>query len=123
MVTPVLKHIRMTNGAAFDSFVPEQADSFWLTLGLEIGTDDAEGADTFFLYITTPTALITSTARELTWPRHYLFVDRYNAEEIRNRINSKIAECARATFEETATALARFMHWEFEDYQPTELSR
>ncbi|MBW3086325.1 hypothetical protein KEM60_02538 [Austwickia sp. TVS 96-490-7B] len=50
--------------------------------------------------------------------RHRLVVERFDWPVLRSYIERHVRQCEGATWVEVAEKLARFGHWEFEDYQP-----
>jgi len=84
-----------------------------------IGIDGEEGGNDYSLTVGTPRAFDHSIQNSgPVWGRHYLIVNRYDPEQIRQYIDKKIVECERTTMEETYVVLSRYFQWEFEDYQP-----
>ncbi len=118
---PIIKYIEQ-NGYDLEAFSPEISENFWCLINLRIGSDIEEGTSDYHFQIGTPRAFDHAIQHEgPMWGRHYMIVNYFDAAEIRAAIEKKVAECARQTFEETLQVLARYFHWEFEDYQIMEL--
>ncbi len=52
--------------------------------------------------------------------RHFLFVDHYDYDAIRSRIEELCRTTSGRTWTEAAERLAKYGYWELEDYQPYE---
>lgn len=49
---------------------------------------------------------------------HYVIVNRFDWPTLRNYFDRLVAGIAGADWNEVATQLSRYGHWEFEDYTP-----
>jgi hypothetical protein len=85
---------------------------------LSIGTEDEDdcGHD-YSLTVCTPKWLVSNGMREgPVWGRHFLFIERYDYQEIIRSIKKMISENTRESPEKSLEIFGRFMLWEYEDY-------
>ena len=71
------------------------------------------------MLICTPRWLLEHVPKvRYVFARHYLIVDRYDYDLICACLEKKFYGVAGSTWSDVAERLARYGHWEFEDYQP-----
>lgn len=115
---PRLKVIFTHTGASLEDTAPEIPHNFHVLVHLTIGPDDQDGGHDYSLGVCTPTWLNhTGQHAGPIWGRHLLIVNEFDAGEIRKAIENMIVQCQRPDWAETASVLARYFAWEFEDYQ------
>jgi hypothetical protein len=115
----VLKDIDLGSPVGFEEFVPKDPNDFSVWITASVGPAEAEGADLFQLEVCTPSYIRNELlAGGGVWGRHKLLVDRYDPELIRKIIADRVDHCDGSNWVEVAERVARFAHWEFEDYQP-----
>lgn len=100
-----------------DSYFPDDPENFGMWLELKIGPTDAVGADDFRLFVCTP-CWLKNERRATQWGRHMLVVCEYDLDVIKTEIEQCIEKCIGASWTVTAQKIARFLAWEFEDFQP-----
>ena len=101
--------------------IPENPEQFRILVQAMIGVEDEEGEDSFDFLVCTPSWLANALQKEsYIWGRHYLFVPKYDYELILNTIKQLCDTIEASDWETAAQKLARYGHWEFEDYQEFE---
>ncbi|WP_183721850.1 Imm8 family immunity protein [Rhizobium sp. BK060] len=85
-----------------------------------IGIAGQEGAEIFSFEVSTPSWFAENRMDEPTFVRHWIFMDHYNPQALEALVRRTIADTEGETWNEIATKLARYMFWEYEDYQPFE---
>jgi hypothetical protein len=111
---------------SLDSFWPEDEECFgeWVTISVGIQGDD--GADNFNLFICSPDWLKQKNKSfdNDVWGLHKLILLKYNSESIQSCIKKKLDELSVRFSDNSEKDLmlkvARYAHWEFEDYVPYE---
>ena len=84
-----------------------------------IGPSGAEGEEAFDFEVCTPKWLTDNLADdEFRSGRHMLIVKEVNLEAVKKWISGLCAQTQGQNWNEIATTLSRYGHWEFEDYQP-----
>lgn len=90
---------------------------FSVVLRLEVGPDEGQGEESFDLTVCTG-GWLARQAREagMIDGRHHLIVATFDWARIRSYIQERVDACTGDSWDEIATQLSRFAHWEFEDY-------
>lgn len=84
-----------------------------------IGPEGENGSESFDFNVCTPKWLQQKLPpEEALFGRHKLIVLDYNRDRIIRKINHLCDRTLGSNWTEIATRLARYGHWEFEDYQP-----
>lgn len=115
-----LKYLHSPDIEDLDCYVPPDPSSFGFLLQAMFGAEGGPGEESFDMIVCTPAWLqieLTKFAGILSG-RHYLFVERYNINQIRQYLTNYAKQCEGKTWREVAEKLARFGKWEFEDYRP-----
>jgi hypothetical protein len=87
----------------------------------EIGPVDVEGGDTFSFEVCTPSGLARrfDAAGRPFWGRGKLIVRAFDPDSVEAALDQYVRSISGNDWGEVAGKLNRFMHWEFEDYQPS----
>lgn len=97
--------------------VPEESNSFIMSLTLTIGPTNEIGSNYFYVRVCTPEWLCKHQwLPELI--RHTLLVRKYDLDEITKTITDYIDQCEGDDWMEIAQKLSRVFAWEYEDYLP-----
>ena len=112
-------------GDLLESYWPDDEDCFFLWLTISIGIKGEEAATNYNLMVCTPDWLkleLKSSSAE--WGLHKLIVNRFDPDLIKEELHKKLetlliqfSDDDDITFSEK---IARYAHWEFEDYVPYE---
>jgi hypothetical protein len=94
---------------------PPDSDNCSVFIEVEIGPKGQEGTDIFSFEAVTPQYLIGKT--ETRWGRGYLIMDSFSWPGVEKAVQKLLSHCARQTWHETATEIARDLHWEFDNYR------
>lgn len=118
MPLPVeLKSLHSPDGD-WRAFRPDEADCFGFFLQVMVGPSESSGVESFDFTVCTPRWLqLRHREQGPVWGRGFLIVDGFHPVEIETEISTLIARCGGNTWEEFATRLSRYLHWEFADYQ------
>jgi hypothetical protein len=92
-------------------------EPFIVLFQAEFGVEGEVGQDTFNFTICNPQWISAHIGDGILVGRHYLIVAKFDLDEIVRFLERTGKECTGADWTEVATKLARFGHWEFEDYQ------
>lgn len=102
-----------------ESFWPEDANNFGLSVRLMIGVEDSPGAEAFDIVVCTPDWIQSQYADEkCVWGNYMLIVLEYDFSLIRKQIEDYIASCVGEDWLAIARKLSRIAAWEFDTYQP-----
>ena len=86
-----------------------------------VGPRSERGEESFSFLVCTPRWLADHLrANRPLFARHHLFVNRYDYDAIRGRIEELCSTTSGHNWTEAAERLARYGSWEFEDYHPYE---
>jgi hypothetical protein len=100
-----------------DAYAPEDPESFAINLNITVGEQDAPGGHVFSMTVCTPLWLARNMDLDEILPgRHYLFVRRYDIDEIDRFIREYVEDEEFETWDEAASYVGRLAKWEFEDY-------
>ena len=99
------------------TYVPEDRDNFGILVQVMAGPVGEPGEESFDVVVCTPSWLSGKLGpADIQMGRHYLLVKQYDYAKLRHFIERFAAQCAGATWQETALRLGRLGMWEFEDY-------
>lgn len=118
-MTATIKAFEISESADLNPshFKPDHAEDFICTFGLKIGPAGSDGAELFFVTVSTPTRLARLCEKDgYVWGRNHLVVPYFNLEKICSILNKFVDNCSGPTWEEISLKLARLGAWEFEDY-------
>ncbi len=103
-----------------DSYQPPVPDSFGILCRAEIGPDDSDGHEAFYVTVCSPRwlawATMTENAKGFEFVRHRLAVDRWDPSLFRRAISDLCIHTSGESWPDVAVKLSRYLHWEFEDY-------
>ena len=113
------------DGEALRDFRPEDAQRFRVTVTASIGPAGEEGAELFqFTVCSRLWFAEESLPKGFAFVRHTLLVERWDPELVEKAIRGLCQSRDSDGWNQVATSLSRFGHWEFEDYRPSaELDR
>lgn len=101
-----------------ERFAPSDPDSFVLAVAAHVGPVGEEGDELFYFTICTPRWLLEHPAEKgFLFPRHYLLVNRWEYPVVLRAIRDVCHHAEGKTWDEVAKKVARYGHWEFEDYR------
>lgn len=102
---------------SLESYIPEEKDNFGVLLDIEVGIQDEEGSDVFYITLCTPKWLIENQANDkIILGLHYLIMFKYDYKILYDKLQELF--CIEGKdWEEIATKLSYIGHWEFQDYQ------
>lgn len=98
-------------------YTPDNPLEFCVAAEALIGPEGMEGLEIFSFEICSPQWFAKYRGRGATFIRHMLFVNEYDEEAIKNAVAELVTQFSAETWVELANRLARYMLWEFEDYQ------
>ena len=97
---------------------PVESDCFGIAIIASIGSGDISGADQFTFVVCTPKWLAAQLeAQPYMLGRHYIIVPRYDWDTIKRALTDICAAAPGDDWESITAFLARYGHWEFEDYK------
>ena len=109
---------------ALDSYWPDDEDCFGEWVTISVGIKGSEGADNFNLFVCTPDWIKeeNKSFHKDVWGHHKLIILKYNSEHILSLIKKKLDELSdifsKDSEQDLVSKVARYAHWEFEDYVP-----
>lgn len=104
-------------GGEFSDYWPEDVKSFCIGADVTIGPEGSLGGDIFSFEVCTPRWLLRRECEQPDFVRHTILVDEYDEDAIKNLVRNLVENTTGETWSEIATKLARYMFWEFEDYE------
>ena len=114
---PKIKNIMSSDIDNLVNYTPVPPDTFEISLSLDIGLENQEGAEIFQVSVYTPKwFLINCRNSEVFIPRHSLIVLKYDYSEIEKNLNDICKMCEGNNWDECSLKLSRYFLWEFEDY-------
>ncbi len=123
MIVPVLKSYDCSDiEEPLEDYKPAQADNFGFPLCLQIGPDNEHGQDIFYVFICTPKWLQQNIEERFYDLRHHLLVKDYNFEALISYLEEQVLKCTGETWRDVAAKISRWAAWEFEDYQPYQIT-
>lgn len=118
IVRACLRTLMSSDIGDLPSFKPAIADDFGFPLRAMFGPNNSEGEESFDMLVCTPKWMQQEVWRELiVMGRHYLVVEEYDFDRIRNFIIEFANGCSGETWRDVALKLSRLGFWEFEDYR------
>ena len=112
MIVPTVKGLSSPNLAR--PAIPPDPEDCAVLCEAEIGEKDGRGADLFHFTVATPRFLLREGG--VTWGRGYLIVDQFSWSAVDRALEKLCLHAWRPTWPESAAALAKELHWEFENY-------
>lgn len=102
----------------FRHHIPDDRESFFFLLELEIGVLGKEGADLFSFEVCTPKWLLENhQPYDIVFGKHKLIVFEYDIDNIINEIKRYLNANTYHSWEDAANQISKIAHWEFEDYK------
>ena len=112
-----LKSLHSPDIENLSSWIPERQD-FAILLQVIAGPAGEIGGESFDLTLCSPSWINKTVEKgRIITGRHLLIVARYDYGRISEFISNYVSSCYGETWQEIALKLARFGHWEFEDYR------
>jgi hypothetical protein len=95
---------------------PPDPEHFALLVQAFVGPQGAPGEEAFDFEVCTPSWLAGELDDRSLFPRHRLLLRRYDYRLLELAIRSLIQGTSGSSWQQVAERLARYGHWEFEDY-------
>jgi hypothetical protein len=106
-----------------EAFVPDDPGLVGVLVTALIGPVGEPGEETFDLFVCTPRWLEANPYREgYRWGLHLLILNEWDLPTLRRALVKLAGRAHGATWDEVATWLGRYAHWEFEGYRPSDRS-
>ncbi len=123
-VTSEVRALHSPDICQLQSDAPHDITNFGILVQALVGPSGEPGEESFDVVVCTPAWLAQELSQsEYLYGRHHLIVERYDYCLIRRALDETFGGVTGATWAEVAERLARFGHWEFEDYrQPAQES-
>ena len=103
--------------SGLEGWIPPDPTCFGILLQVFIGPLGGQGYESFDFVVCTPEWLRRKYGDDgVILCRHYILVFEFNLKRIAARIESLVASVEGGDWNEIASKLARYGHWEFEDY-------
>ena len=109
-----------TGAIDLSDYVPDDPEYVGLYVEADVGVEGEEGADSFGFAVRTPRWLADEAAQSATGylaARHYLILPRWDFQLLWKAITELCAQAEGPDWESVAARLARYGHWEYEDFQ------
>lgn len=122
MAKPSLRRLHSPDVDDLRTYQPE-GPNFGFLLQMMIGPLGSEGEESFDAVVCSPGWLFEQYPSDSPVSgRHHIFMLEYDYAKLLEFIESYLAECSGATWDEVALCVSRFGKWEFEDYKEFEPS-
>ncbi|WP_425647295.1 immunity 8 family protein [Agrobacterium leguminum] len=105
-------------GGELANYWPEDPFDFCIGMDATIGVEGGTGGDIFSFEVCSPRWFQANRAQSPTFARHVLFVNQYDEYAIKRAVEEIVDRASGENWDEIASILARYMFWEFEDYEP-----
>ena len=105
-------------GGELSEYWPEDPENFCLGVDATIGPAEGEGGEIFSFEVCSPRWLELNRTHDATFIRNILIVNIYDQSAIKNALDKLVDGVSGQSWSEIANTLARYMFWEYEDYQP-----
>jgi hypothetical protein len=116
-MVPEIKSHALIGGEALETYQPEDAENFNVTLRLLVGPKGQPGEESFDITICTPRSLAEEyAAHGFVVGRHRLVVSTYEPSLIMNTVTNLVTRCSGLAWTDVGPRLGRLALWEFEDY-------
>ncbi|CAM3600882.1 immunity 8 family protein [Agrobacterium radiobacter] len=103
-------------GGELANYWPDDPTDFCVGMDVTVGVIGGEGGDIFSFEVCSPKWFHKNRVDKPTFARHVLFVNEYDEAAIKLAVQQLVNSVFGETWDEIATTLARYMFWEFEDY-------
>ncbi|NLS19058.1 hypothetical protein HGP16_21190 [Rhizobium sp. P40RR-XXII] len=104
-------------GGEFSSYWPDDVTDFCIGADVTVGPEGVPGGDIFSFQVCTPRWLAHSAGGKPCFIRHTILMDEYDEDVLKSTVRKLVENTTGNSWEEIAKKLARYMFWEFEDYQ------
>ncbi|RYV01200.1 hypothetical protein SOPP22_16735 [Shewanella sp. OPT22] len=85
--------------------------TFWMNF--TIGLSNSVGGDNFLVRIATYNNIELTESID-----HTILLDEYSFPQVLSEVDDLLSKCQGNNWEEISSKLSKYMHWEFQDYQP-----
>ena len=99
------------------AYWPDDPCNFHVAAEALIGPEGSPGAEIFSFEVCTSRWVILHGEREAHFVRHLILMDEYDENALKSLVRNLVENTTGETWREIAEKLARYMFWEFEDYQ------
>jgi hypothetical protein len=100
------------------SYWPGDPTNFCVAAEVLIGPEDSPGEEIFSFEVCTLRWLAEHGEQKPHFVRHVILMNEYDEEALKSLVRQLVGNTTGETWNEVAEKLARYMFWEFEDYQP-----
>ena len=98
--------------------VRAESDAFRISLRALVGSAGSEGEDSFDFDVCSPAWLDAQLDGDAVVSGRFLLIMRvFDARRIENYVRTRIAQASGDDWPSVAAKIARWSHWEFEDYR------
>jgi len=113
LVKPEIKSYDCVTYDPIDSyeFKDNRNVDFWMNF--TIGLEDSEAGDDFEVRVATYNNIELTESIE-----HTILLEQYSFDLVLSQIDDILSKCQGEDWVEISGKLAKYMHWEFQDYQP-----
>jgi hypothetical protein len=99
-------------------YAPEDPGMFGILVQAIVGPSDGEGEESFdFVVCSSRWFDAQGYDKGFAWPRHHLFLERWDYAIVERAITDVVERAEGADWNSVAEKIARYGHWEFEDYR------
>ena len=117
MVKPHIHGYYSSDVDDLSTFQGGEREDIYFPLDVYIGSTEKGGADVFQIQIASPEAMRSRFEEQICVSgRHHLIVMDYDWKSIRSFLEELIASCESDNWDKVTEKLARYFHWESEDY-------
>jgi Immunity protein 8 len=118
-VRAALRRLHAPDADPLAEFAPDDPESFSIHVQALVGPEDGEGEESFGFTITTAPRLAEQPAPEkgFAFLQGVVLLSRWDYDTVVRAISNLCRNTEGETWEEVATSLSRFGHWEFADYR------
>lgn len=116
MITTKVKGIYTTSMDNLELFIPQDPETFCISVRVMAGPTQSEGKDAFDIRVCSPRWLEQEVAKEgFVFGMQTLFIAEYNAAQIKRLLTKMFERHMGNSWEVIGQKLTRIAHWEFED--------
>jgi hypothetical protein len=96
-----------------------EGEAFCICLRALVGPAGTQGEESFDFDVCSPAWLTTELGRQAIIGGRFLLIARdFDPQRIEDHVRRKIQQVSGKDWREVASKVARWAHWEFEDYRP-----
>jgi hypothetical protein len=117
-----LRSLTTVEGDLIDDLVFVEGEDFEIGLLAEIGPKGEEGAELFYLTALSPSIVGNLAKDGPRFLRHFLVMKSFDESTAKDAVERLCRRTNGPDWKSVAEKLARYMAWEFEDYQELEPS-